>query len=326
MPERCQDRERDPVPGSVRPAFPALGGPVRSPGQLSWPPEESVRSEHMRPRDMRPGDSRPGDMRPRDMRPRDMPPPDMPLGDMRLGDELPRGARLRDGMPGTRDRDSSNGQRFDWLLDAAENPPLRADGTFFPKSDGAPAASMPGLAGRFAAEWCPTGTSLRRTALQRVRGRTDGGVMVRRALLDRGDLHQADDEALPLSRPFPARPDAVATHWRGAGGRWLVWVARAIAWAVILLIGYRGVLAIIDGRASDTAASSAVAGTGTQFPVTMAEAYALQFGDVYLNFSPATAAARSHELGEVPARPAPTRSSAGTGRAPSGSSMNRWPA
>jgi len=120
--------------------------------------------------------------------------------------------------------------------------------------------------------------------------------MVRRALLDRGDLHQADDEALPLSRPLADRPDAVAKHWRGAGGRWLVWVARAIAWAVILLIGYRGVLAIIDGRSSDTAASSAVASAGTQFPVTMAEAYALQFGDVYLNFSPASAGARGHEL------------------------------
>ena len=120
--------------------------------------------------------------------------------------------------------------------------------------------------------------------------------MVRRALLDRGDLHQADDEALPLSHPLPVRPDAAATHWRGAGGRWLVWVARAIAWAVILLIGYRGVVAIIDGRSSDTAASSAATSPGTQFPVTMAEAYALQFGDVYLNFSPGSAAARSHEL------------------------------
>jgi hypothetical protein len=120
--------------------------------------------------------------------------------------------------------------------------------------------------------------------------------MVRRALLDRGDLHQADDEALPLSRPLPARPEGGTTHWRGAGGRWLVWVARAIVWAVILLIGYRGVLAIVDGRTSDTAASPPATSDSTQFPVTMAEAYALQFGDVYLNFSPASAAARSHEL------------------------------
>jgi hypothetical protein len=120
--------------------------------------------------------------------------------------------------------------------------------------------------------------------------------MVRRALLDRGDLLQADDEALPPSPPPPARADRVAAHWRGAGGRWLLWVARAIAWAVILLIGYRGIVAIIDGRSSVTAANSTPPVTDTHFPVALAEAYALQFGDVYLNFSPASAGQRSHEL------------------------------
>jgi hypothetical protein len=122
--------------------------------------------------------------------------------------------------------------------------------------------------------------------------------MVRRAILDRGDLLTADDEALPPSQPLPARPDQVAAHWRGAGGRWLVWLARAIAWAVIILIGYRGVLAIIDGRGSGTPASSGVrsASAGSQFPVTMAEAYAAEFGAVYLDFSPATAAQRGKDL------------------------------
>jgi Conjugative transposon protein TcpC len=120
--------------------------------------------------------------------------------------------------------------------------------------------------------------------------------MVRRALLDRGDMLTADDEALPPSQPLRARPDRVAAHWRGAGGRWLVWVARAIVWAVILLIGYRGVLAIIDGRSSAAPASSLSASGDTEFPVTFADAYALQFGDVYLNFSPAGAAQRSKDL------------------------------
>ncbi|MHB1434391.1 MAG: hypothetical protein ACYCVZ_20025, partial [Streptosporangiaceae bacterium] len=36
---------------------------------------------------------------------------------------------------------------------------------------------------------------------------------------------------------------------RGAGGRWLVWALRGVAWLVVLLIGYRGVLAIIAGPA-----------------------------------------------------------------------------
>ena len=126
--------------------------------------------------------------------------------------------------------------------------------------------------------------------------------MARRALLERSDQLTADDEALKLRQPRSARPDQVMPHWRGAGGRWLVWVARAIAWAALLLIGYRGVLAIIEGpgpspsRSDNAASRPSVTSGGTQFPVTEAEAYALEFGRVYLNFSPATAAARSATL------------------------------
>jgi hypothetical protein len=120
--------------------------------------------------------------------------------------------------------------------------------------------------------------------------------MVRRALLDRGDPISADDGALPTSQLPPGPPERATTHWRGAGGRWLVWVGRAVAWAVILLIGYRGIVAIINGRAPETPASPPAAAGGTSFPVTMAEAYAMQFGDVYLNFSPAGAAQRSRNL------------------------------
>jgi hypothetical protein len=125
--------------------------------------------------------------------------------------------------------------------------------------------------------------------------------MARRALLDRDDVLSADDEALPAGQPLPmSKP--VKAHWRGAGGRWLVWIGRVVAWAVILIIGYRGILAIIDGRTSRTPASPPVATASPQFPVTMAEAYAAQFGDVYLNFSPAGAARRSRQLaGFLPA-------------------------
>jgi hypothetical protein len=185
---------------------------------------------------------------------------------------------------------------LDWLVDNFDSEALRAQNLVFPNRTGAPAVSMPGVGGRFAAEWCPTGTSSRVNSLLRERGRTDGGVMVRRALLDRGDLLEADDEALPPNQPIPARSDQVAAHWRGAGGRWLLWVARAIAWAVILLIGYRGIVAIVEGRSSVTGASTPPPGAATQFPVTLAEAYALQFGDVYLSFNPASAAERSRAL------------------------------
>jgi hypothetical protein len=131
--------------------------------------------------------------------------------------------------------------------------------------------------------------------------------MVRWAVLDRGD-ELTGDEALPrealsersapsTGRSPSARSAQAAAHWRGAGGRWLVWVARVVVWAVILLVGYRGVAAIVGGTGTSGSGSGAkrtVSATG--FPVTAAEAYALEFGNVYLNYSPATAAERSAAL------------------------------
>jgi hypothetical protein len=188
--------------------------------------------------------------------------------------------------------------RPDWLLDDLDNAP--AQGESSPVSRRYGAASRKG--GRFAAEWSPSGTSSRSSRpdalvprrLRRVK--KDGGVMARRALLERSAEFTADDEVPPRQPPY-VRPDQATSHWRGAGGRWLIWVARAIAWAVLLLIGYRGVLAIIQGPARNVPAGSAAAPTrATQFPITFAEAYALDFGNVYLNFSPATSATRSRDL------------------------------
>lgn len=47
-------------------------------------------------------------------------------------------------------------------------------------------------------------------------------------------------------RVLPAR----SRSRRTAGGRWLVWGLRAVVWAVLLLIGYRGVVAIVTGSPS----------------------------------------------------------------------------
>ncbi len=118
--------------------------------------------------------------------------------------------------------------------------------------------------------------------------------MVRRATLDPDEALADEDQVLPPTQ-FPAQH---GRQWHGAGGRWLVWVGRVVAWAVLLLIGYRGVLAIVTGQ--DTSGKpAATAGTsrpGAAFPVSLAQAYALQFGAAYLNFSPADAAQRAREL------------------------------
>jgi len=86
--------------------------------------------------------------------------------------------------------------------------------------------------------------------------------------------------------------------WSGSGGRWLLWPLRVVLWATLLIIAYRGVTAIVFHQASAPPAGGADSGGAAagQFPVTLAEAYATEFGQVYLNFSPATQAQREQEL------------------------------
>jgi hypothetical protein len=86
--------------------------------------------------------------------------------------------------------------------------------------------------------------------------------------------------------------------WSGSGGRWLLWPLRVVLWATLLVVAYRGVTAIIFHQAAAFPADGAepAGAPAGQFPVTLAEAYATEFGQVYLNFSPATQAEREQEL------------------------------
>jgi len=63
----------------------------------------------------------------------------------------------------------------------------------------------------------------------------------------------------------------------------------------LLLIGYRGVTAIVTGDTGSGSPAPAAA-PSSAFPSELAGAYALQFGQVYLNASPATASQRASEL------------------------------
>ena len=89
-----------------------------------------------------------------------------------------------------------------------------------------------------------------------------------------------------------------ARGWGGAGGRWLLWVFRAVLWTALLVIGYRGVAAIVTGQPVTGRAPGAAAAQPGQraFPVSLARAYAMAFGQVYLNYNAATAARRSATL------------------------------
>src|SRR4051812_41708173 len=70
---------------------------------------------------------------------------------------------------------------------------------------------------------------------------------------------------------------AAKTPWGGSGGRWTVWPLRVVFWVAILVIGYRGIAAIVLNETPSSTSSTttpAAASPSTQFPVTLAEAYA----------------------------------------------------
>ena len=97
--------------------------------------------------------------------------------------------------------------------------------------------------------------------------------------------------------PGTGRPEPPAkVPWSGSGGRWTVWPMRIVLWAAILVVLYRGVTAIAFNETPPSTSGNAAA--ATQFPATLAEAYAMQFGQVYFNFDQATAAQRQQQLGE----------------------------
>jgi Conjugative transposon protein TcpC len=127
--------------------------------------------------------------------------------------------------------------------------------------------------------------------------------MVRKATLDRSlrpdELAMADEASPGLVEP-PEPTERRPQQWRGAGGRWLVWAFRVLIWAVLIIIGFRGVVSIVasprQSASGGASGSNARPAADSGFPTGLAEAFALQFGNVYLNFSPATATQRANDL------------------------------
>jgi len=73
---------------------------------------------------------------------------------------------------------------------------------------------------------------------------------------------------------------------------------RVVLWSALLIIVYRGVTGIVFNGASAPSGGGlpAANAASVQFPATLAEAYATEFGQAYLNFSPQTQAQREEEL------------------------------
>src|SRR6266566_890160 len=127
-----------------------------------------------------------------------------------------------------------------------------------------------------------------------------GGAMVRRSTVDRSpqpDLYGAGpDPGAGNQQAGTGKRPRSGPGWRGAGGRWLVWTFRLVVWAVLLIIGYRGVMAIVLNETPPSNSPPARVAQAPDFPASLAGAFALQFGQVYLNASPATASQRQSEL------------------------------
>jgi Conjugative transposon protein TcpC len=125
--------------------------------------------------------------------------------------------------------------------------------------------------------------------------------MVRRSTLDRGphpDIHDGgSDIRTPLGEQGPGARDRQGP-WRGAGGRWTVWALRGLIWLVLIVIGVRGVIAIVLGQTTPSHSSAAAVRppASSGFPSGLAGAYAVEFAAVYLNFSQSGQAHRAHEL------------------------------
>ncbi|WUH97468.1 conjugal transfer protein [Spirillospora sp. NBC_00431] len=90
-------------------------------------------------------------------------------------------------------------------------------------------------------------------------------------------------------------------RWGGSGGRWWVWVGRAVLWALILVILVNGVRAPFERFTSEeepatTTAAGQKPARGTGFPSSAAGAFALQFANVYLNYDQKSAPAREVAL------------------------------
>ena len=119
-----------------------------------------------------------------------------------------------------------------------------------------------------------------------------------RALYDEAEYGGADQLGAGVLADGTLAADPAGGSWRGGGGRWLLWPLRVLLWAVLVVIAFRGLTAIIFSQASSPPAASAgpAEAASGQFPVSLAEAYAAEFGRVYLSLGPQSQGQREQAL------------------------------
>ncbi|MEO3782463.1 conjugal transfer protein [Actinocorallia sp. B10E7] len=113
--------------------------------------------------------------------------------------------------------------------------------------------------------------------------------MARRSAVDEGPA--------ALDEPWDEEPKAPRKQWSGGGGRWWIWVGRALLWTFVLVVIVNGIRAPFERFTAETPSSTTSADDGKpKFPQTQASAYALQFAQVYLNYDENASGGRQEEL------------------------------
>jgi hypothetical protein len=110
-----------------------------------------------------------------------------------------------------------------------------------------------------------------------------------------------DSELDPLAADMQAdgslaARSGIGSGWRGAGGRWLLWPLRVVLWTALVVVAFRGITAIIFNSSLAPAGGTGAGSATGEFPVSLAEAYATEFGRVYLGFSPQSLGQREQAL------------------------------
>jgi Conjugative transposon protein TcpC len=86
------------------------------------------------------------------------------------------------------------------------------------------------------------------------------------------------------------------THAHGSGGRWIVWLARAVIWAVLMVLLMLGIQALLRPHPPLPPPPVVAEGADVAFPVHAAEAFAVRFASVYLEWDATDQTSRAQRL------------------------------
>lgn len=106
-----------------------------------------------------------------------------------------------------------------------------------------------------------------------------------------------EDGPAALEETWEPRKQPRKKSWGGGGGRWWIWVGRALLWTFVLVVIVNGIRAPFERFTADTPGVSTSVDSGKpSFPVAEGSAYALQFAEIYLNYDQAGSGDRMEQL------------------------------